>query len=47
MEYLATIHPLLPPIAGALGLALGALITAFIINRIVLRAIRAVAKRSN
>jgi miniconductance mechanosensitive channel len=46
MEYLATIHPLLPPIAGALGLALGALITAFIINRIVLRAIRAVAKRS-
>ena len=46
MEQLAEIHPLLPTGAGLLGLLIGAVIADLIVKRILVRAIRAIAKRS-
>lgn len=46
MEKLGAIHPLLPPSVGLLGLIVAALIADIIIKRILVGAVRAVAKRS-
>ena len=46
MEKLAAIHPLLPPSVGLLGLIVAALIADIIIKRILVGAVRTVAKRS-
>ena len=46
LEQLATIHPLLPAVAGSLGLLLVAVLADFATRRVLLSALRAVAKRS-
>jgi miniconductance mechanosensitive channel len=46
MEKLGAIHPLLPPSVGLLGLIVAALIADIVIKRILVGAVRAVAKRS-
>ena len=45
-EQLGTIHPLLPPIVGLLALLLGAIIIDLIAKRVLVRAVRAFARRS-
>ncbi|MDH3647739.1 MAG: mechanosensitive ion channel family protein [Gammaproteobacteria bacterium] len=46
-ETLGTIHPLLPPTAGLLGLVLTAVIVNLIAKRILVGSVRAIAKRSD
>ena len=46
LEELATIHPLLPAVAGSLSLLLGAALADFVSRRLLLAAVRAVAKRT-
>lgn len=46
MEKLEAIHPLLPAAAGLLGLIVAAVVVDLIIKRILMRAVRAIAKRS-
>ena len=46
MEKLSAIHPLLPPSVGLLGLIVAALIVDIIITRILVSAVRTIAKRS-
>jgi len=46
-EYLSTIHPLLPPAAGLLALLAGAIIVDLIAKRVLVGAVRAVARRSS
>jgi miniconductance mechanosensitive channel len=46
-EQLHTIHPLLPPGVGLLSLLVGAVIVDLIVKRILVRTVRAIAKRSS
>ena len=46
LEELATIHPLLPAFAGSLAVLLGAVLADFVSRRLLLAALRAVAKRT-
>jgi miniconductance mechanosensitive channel len=45
-EYLANIHPLLPPIAGGIGLLIVAMIVDIIAKRIILKVVRTVVVRT-
>jgi miniconductance mechanosensitive channel len=47
IDYLQQIHPLLPPVAGAVFLLLAAVIADLVIKGIVLRIVQTVAKRSS
>jgi len=47
LEQLATIHPLLPPAVGLLALLAGAVIVNLIAKQILVRTVRALAKRSS
>jgi miniconductance mechanosensitive channel len=47
LEQLGTIHPLLPPAAGLLALLAGAVIIDLIVKQVLIRAVRAFAKRSS
>ncbi len=47
LEKLGTIHPLLPPAIGLLALLAGAIIAHLLVKFVVVRAVRAVARRSN
>ncbi len=47
LEQLGTIHPLLPPGVGLLALLAGAVIIDLIVKQVVVRAVRAFAKRSS
>ena len=46
IEKLSEIHPLLPPIAGALALLIAAIVVDLLVRNIVVKTIQAVAKRS-
>ncbi len=46
IEKLSEIHPLLPPVAGALALLIAALVVDLLVRSIVVRALQAVAKKS-
>ena len=46
IEKLSAIHPLLPPFAGVLALLVGAIIVDLIAKRVVVAAVRAIARRS-
>ena len=47
LEQLGTIHPLLPPGVGLLALVVGAVIINLIVKHVLVRAVRAFAKRSS
>ena len=47
LEQLASIHPLLPPVAGVLALLAGAVVVDLIVKRVLVGAVRAFAKRSS
>ncbi|MCF6287522.1 MAG: hypothetical protein L3K26_20410, partial [Candidatus Hydrogenedentes bacterium] len=47
LEKLGTIHPSLPPVLGLLALLAGAITVHLLVKFVVVRAVRAVAKRSN
>jgi len=47
IEQLGTIHPLLPPVAGVLALIVGAVVVDLVAKRLLVRAVRAFAKRSS
>ena len=46
IEKLSAIHPLLPPFVGVLALLVGAIIVDLIAKRVVVAAVRAIARRS-
>ena len=46
-EQLDSIHPLLPPVVGLLALLAGALIINLISKRVLVGAVRTIAKRSS
>jgi miniconductance mechanosensitive channel len=47
IDHLNEIHPLMPPVAGALFLLIAALVADLVVKRIVLRMVQTVAKRSS
>ena len=47
LEQLGTIHPLLPPAVGLLALLVGAVVIDLIVKQVVVRTVRAFAKRSS
>ena len=46
IEKLSEIHPLLPPVTGALALLIAALVADLLVRNIVVKAVQTVAKRS-